>query len=258
MIKPREYTWKNGNKSTTALVLKDFKISFPDAASQREMVGKCPVCGGRVVVGKTGYYCEEWNKKDENGNPSCEFSVFGKIGETQVTANHIREILEFGETKNEVNVKWKSGKSYPGKLTLEKLEDGKYRVSIKPFETRAIGKCPYCKIGTVYEEKFRYACDNTPSNGGSCLAAIPKKYCECDISPKNALALISGNTLKDMRLKSKKTGKFYTANLKTELDEERGLVVKIEFENKPDYKKTGNQKTAYKGGKNQEKATKKG
>lgn len=237
MTKPKEFTWKNGTKSTTALILQDFKLAFPTAEMQREYVGKCPLCGGRVIAGSKGYYCENWSTKNEQGNSSCNFTVFGKIGETKVSSKQMGEILSFGETKKEVTVKWKSGKSLPGKLCIQMYKEGKYGITVKPYEKKALCQCPYCKIGTFYEDRSRYHCDNTPSNGGSCLASVPKTYLEYSISPDDAVKLLNGEHLNNVMLKSKTKNTLYPANLYTEIDEEKGLIIKQQFVN--NWKKQG-------------------
>lgn len=76
--KPKEYKWKNGTTSFTGLVLdkSTFKISF----AEKESIGKCPKCGGTIFAGKNGYYCGNWNKKDEAGNPVCNFPFMVRSG----------------------------------------------------------------------------------------------------------------------------------------------------------------------------------
>jgi len=229
MTKPKEYTWKNGHKSTTSLVLKDFKISFPDHNLTKEVMGKCPLCNSDVIRGKHGYYCESWNKKDKNGNPACSFSIFGKVGESEISPVHMAEILNFGETKKDVKIKWKSGKSFSGRLILEKVDD-KFRISIKPFERKNLGECPYCKLGNLWEEQFRYECDNLPSKGGSCLISIPKTFCGSDISVDEAKQLACRKKIYNKSFVSK-NGKPYKATVETIIDEQKGFNLKIKFTN---------------------------
>jgi len=224
ITKPKEYTWSNGNKNTTSLMLIDYKIKFPDPSLLKEIVGKCPLCGGNVIKGKNGYYCEEWNHKDLDGNPSCSFSVYGKLGESTISTKKMMEILSDGQTKKEVSIKWASGKSYSGILYLEKL-NGKYRFAIKPFERKCLGECPYCHIGKIWEEKFTYECDHLPSKGGSCLISIPKSFYGITISQKEALKLANREDLIGKTFKNKEN-ESYKANVTAVIDESRGFNIK--------------------------------
>lgn len=222
--RPKEYTWKNGQKSKRSLILdtSTYKIAF----AEKKSIGNCPCCGGQILIGSKGYYCENWAKKDENGNPACTFSVFGKIGKTTIKPSLMHEILTNGETKKDVVVVWESGKQFPGKLALQE-SDGKYRVIVKPFEKKFIGKCPYCKIGSLYEEKFRYACDNTPSSGGSCLAVIQKQFRGYSITAEDAITLLKTGHLKNRWFKNKENVS-YKHSIHTEIDEQKGLIIKLD------------------------------
>jgi DNA topoisomerase-3 len=221
--KPKEYKWKNGTTSFTGLVLdkSTFKISF----AEKESIGKCPKCGGTIFAGKNGYYCGNWNKKDEAGNPVCNFSVYGTIGKTKVKASDMSQILASGQTKNNVVVTWPSGKQFSGKLKIEEYEPGKYRFAVKPFEKKYLCKCPFCKDGKVYEDMFYYACDHTPSQGGDCKLSIPKKFSNHTFSQKEAVTLIVDGKLPRVSLVNK-DGKPVIHGIHLEKDSKYGIIIR--------------------------------
>ena len=164
-------------------------------------------------------------KKDEAGNPVCNFSVYGTIGKTKVKASDMSQILASGQTKNNVVVTWPSGKQFSGKLKIEEYEPGKYRFAVKPFEKKYLCKCPFCKDGKVYEDMFYYACDHTPSQGGDCKLSIPKKFSNHTFSQKEAVTLIVDGKLPRVSLVNK-DGKPVIHGIHLEKDSKYGIIIR--------------------------------
>lgn len=196
---PREYIWKDGSKSTTGLVLKDFKISFPDAEQMREEVGVCPLCKGRVYKGK-GYYCENAIKKEE---PKCKFFLGAKIGKTSVPSTLMRQILKNGETTNPVKITWPSGKKLEKKLTLGTYNNG-FCFTTKDFEPIEICRCPNCNKGTVTETDFYYICSNFDHG---CDIKLPKSVAQSKITHEDVLLVLNGGETNSKLFTSKKEDK---------------------------------------------------
>lgn len=210
-----DFTWKSGKTSRTSLILKDGKISFPEP----EEIGTCPVCKGRILHGKTSYYCENAVKTDESGNKLCSFQVYGLIGKTEVTESMMSQLLKNGETQKEVKVKWPSGKSFSGKLVLNGT-----KIEIKAFEPTVLCKCKFCDNGTIMENKFNYACSCLPP-AGTCELQIPKSYFKAAITRKNALDLIEGKSVKK-KLSFKSGPKEKSFHLVH--DQAKGYILKID------------------------------
>ncbi|MBE7129234.1 type IA DNA topoisomerase [Bacillus mycoides] len=109
----------NGEKGefTAAIRLKqDLSICFEFPTTDDRTVGKCPLCQGRVVIGKTNYLCEQYKK-------SCDFIVSGMILEKRITVSQIKKLLEKNMTDTiQGFVSRKTGKPFGAKLTYDSVQ----------------------------------------------------------------------------------------------------------------------------------------
>lgn len=102
---------------TAAIRLKpDFSICFEFPTAEDRTVGKCPLCQGRVIIGKTNYLCEQYKK-------GCDFIVSGMILEKRITASQIKKLLEKNMTDTiQGFISKKTGKSFGAKLTYDSAQ----------------------------------------------------------------------------------------------------------------------------------------
>jgi DNA topoisomerase-3 len=126
---------KTNRKFEAFLALKDGKVSFEFAPREKkargakssgpvvkidftgkEVVGKCPKCGGQVFDTETGYICE----RSQMETKPCRFSINKTILEQPVDAAQARKIL--ATQKSDVLDKFisKSGKPFPAFLVMDK------------------------------------------------------------------------------------------------------------------------------------------
>jgi DNA topoisomerase-3 len=94
----------------------------------KEVIAKCPACGGDVVENQKGYGCSNW--KEEDGG--CRFVIWKEFYDKKISKKHAKDLIEKGETS--VIKKWKSrktGKEFDAALQLVQEEDGRYRVGFK-------------------------------------------------------------------------------------------------------------------------------
>jgi DNA topoisomerase-3 len=126
---------KTNRKFEAFLALKDGKVSFEFAPREKkgrgaksstppvkidftgkEVVGKCPKCGGQVFDTETGYICE----RSQMETKPCRFSINKTILEQPVDAVQARKIL--ATQKSDVLDKFisKSGKPFPAFLVMDK------------------------------------------------------------------------------------------------------------------------------------------
>lgn len=83
----------------------------------RDVIGKCPLCGGNIVKTKFGYGCSNWREK------GCKFSIPERFCEKKLAAAQIKKLISKGITDIIKGFKSKStGKIFDAKL---KLVDGK-------------------------------------------------------------------------------------------------------------------------------------
>ena len=131
----------NGNK-----VAKEFKFTF--------LNGKCPVCGGAVMVNSKGYACA--NRINKNG---CDFQIPGILSHRKITASEAEDFLK---GKNIVLDGFLNGndKSFSGIL---QFNEEKGVVFVDPV----VGKCPLCG-GKIYVGSSFYACENFKNEQHKC------------------------------------------------------------------------------------------
>lgn len=82
--------------------------------STRELVGSCPFCGGDVLVGKYGIYCEK----------KCGMH-FGRVMGKELTVNQWKNLLE-GKRVLIKGLRSKKGTEYEAYFTAETVEDNNY------------------------------------------------------------------------------------------------------------------------------------
>ncbi len=98
----------------------------------REVLGKCPICGGDVVENKAAFGCKNWKE-------GCKYTIWkndkfiASLGK-RVTPEMIKLLLQ----NNQVGFKklrGAGGKEYPGYLKFTKNEaSGEFEWSIEPIE----------------------------------------------------------------------------------------------------------------------------
>lgn len=77
---------------------------------EKQAVGKCPICGSKVIEGKKSYFCERINKE-----PECKFIIYKNSFNVNITAKDAQLLCE-GKITGQKNLKSKAGKVYPAKL----------------------------------------------------------------------------------------------------------------------------------------------
>ncbi|UHR02959.1 DNA topoisomerase 3 [Peptoniphilus sp. GNH] len=85
----------------------------------QNMIGKCPICGNDVLIGKKAYFC---------ANKECDFRIYKEICKAQIDVNLAKELLTNNISSKFLSMKSKAGKSFSAKL---KLTDGKIEFEFK-------------------------------------------------------------------------------------------------------------------------------
>ena len=101
------------------------RLKWKLSIAQKETLGACPACGGKVIEGRTGYGCMNYK-----ADPPCKFYVprintkFSPLQNHRVTAAEMKKLLA-GKPITVKNIPKKNGTgTYDAKLTLR--WDGKY------------------------------------------------------------------------------------------------------------------------------------
>lgn len=116
---------------STYQIIKNANVLFP---SDKEVIGKCPRCGGSVTESKQGFFCE---------NAACKFALwknsrFFSMKKKQLTKVVAASLLKDGKVMLKDCFSEKTGKTYNAIILLE--DDGQ-RVNFKmEFEHQKGGK----------------------------------------------------------------------------------------------------------------------
>lgn len=175
------------------------KVTVDLSAYDREVLGKCPKCGGVVIEGKNYYLCSNYKK-------TCDFLIpKEKIG-AKISKKDVGLLLA-GKKTGEKKLTTQSGKSLTDAFALD--DDFKIvpcfslkRVPSSAGETvdpskvtdiKALGKCPACG-GKIYEAQRFYLCTNRTQ--GNCNWSICKQIRSANITAEDVKDLLSGKTTK--------------------------------------------------------------
>lgn len=80
----------------------------------KTIVGKCPKCGGNVVLQSIGYFCEN----HKNTSASCKFNVKIEILRRHIEPDQVSKLLQTGRTDLLENFISNSGKAFSAYLVL--------------------------------------------------------------------------------------------------------------------------------------------
>lgn len=110
---------KQGKSFSAALELKEnegnwkVEFSFPEQSDKKEIIGKCPLCGGDVIEGQKGYGCSKWKE-------GCKFVIWKKIAGSKISDRTAKELLTNGQTFKKLKFTSKAGKKFEAGLKLDK------------------------------------------------------------------------------------------------------------------------------------------
>ncbi|MCF8011138.1 MAG: DNA topoisomerase III [Clostridiales bacterium] len=173
------------------------------AQQQKEILGKCPLCGCDVIENKKGYGCSGY----KNG---CKFIIWKEIAGKKITCSQAKKLLEKGKTGIIKGFKSRKGNKFDAALILK---DDKVEFQFENAESdsgrEAIGKCLLCGKDVIENAKG-YGCSGYKDG---CKFIIWKNIAGKKITSKQARELLQkGKTGKLKGFKSK-SGKSFDAVL---------------------------------------------
>lgn len=77
---------------------------------EKEGIGKCPLCGSKVIEGKKSYFCEKLTKE-----PKCSFIIYKNSFSTLISKKDVQLMCE-GKVTGAKSLTSKTGKTYQAKL----------------------------------------------------------------------------------------------------------------------------------------------
>ena len=214
-------------------------------SAPKTVIGKCPVCGEDIVEGKKAYGCMGYRN-----NPSCNFALwkennkyFDAIG-LKMTKKIATDLLQNKKTAPQTLTSKRTGNKYSAIITLDIDENGypQYGMEFPSAATNessdegatVIGQCPICGEDVV-ESKMAYSCVGYKNNP-PCRFTIWKeknKYFDSiglKVTKKIATDLIKNKRTAPQTLKSKRTGKKFTAVITLDIDENENIQYGMEFQ----------------------------
>jgi DNA topoisomerase-3 len=118
---PETTRWEEQLHSDTAAFLagvKDFVRRAVETTSVdkfvpvREVLGKCPLCGGDIFEGKKNFYCSAYKN-----DPACRFVIWKEMFGAPVSAADVRSLLSGKPTKPK-KCAGKAGKEFQAAFSL--------------------------------------------------------------------------------------------------------------------------------------------
>lgn len=169
-------------------VIKDSGIT---TVNTKKIIGKCPLCGGDMVLGEKSIFCSNWKEKE------CKSGFPKTILGAKITDNDIEKLLS-GKTITKTLKK--DDKQWKQKLALNnfKLEFVKEENVIPEAE------CPICGGSVKITDKY-YLCENYKKEPENCTFLIGKEFFKAKITPKDMEKILNGGRVKKKMI-SNKTG----------------------------------------------------
>ncbi len=203
---------------------KDFdkiRENLTEATERDAVVGKCPLCGGNVIVKSKGYFCENALKDP----PTCTFKIYKNTYGGTITPDMARELLKDGKTSKPVRL-YSRGKRRSYRAHLVLTEDGKVVPEFALQSTgekeipkhsaisgEVIGKCPLCGKDVVKTDRG-YACIGALENPPTCTFVVEENTYGGKITDDIMKELLeNGQTAKPVRLYSRGKHKAYFSKL---------------------------------------------
>ncbi|MBO8161696.1 MAG: type IA DNA topoisomerase [Thermosipho sp. (in: Bacteria)] len=219
-IEKGEYTRREFLKEIINLIengvekIKNSNSTISFASSEKEVIGKCPECGGDVIEYRKGFCCA--NYKD-----GCKFALwkddkFLQRFKKRMTKTLAKKLLKSGKAKIENMVSPKTGGKFNCELELVKKENGYWGFEMHLDNTKGtgekIGKCPDCG-NVVVETAKAFSCSSDDCNfalwkNDKFLSKFKKK-----MTKSLAKELLRSGRAGVKKMYSQKKGKFFDATL---------------------------------------------
>lgn len=148
--------------------------------SNEVLENPCPVCGGKVESLLNGYACENYIKKDGEGNRVCNLYIPKTICERSIPIQAAELLIQGKRTPFMTGFKASSGNEFSTRLVLTE--------NLNISFDNTLCKCPKCG-GTIYMNKKAYNCSNYRDESIKCDFVIWREMMGREISPEEAIQI---------------------------------------------------------------------
>ena len=204
---------------------KEGESAEPVDFTGKEVLGKCPKCGGRVFDTGMNYTCEH----HVGPTPTCEFRTGKIILQQEISVEQVKKLLADGKTDLLKGfISKKTNRKFEAMLVVKEgktafefpVREGKgRRKSSEPppkidFTGKAVvGKCPKCG-GQVFDTEAGYICENSQRAEKRCtFKPIGKTILEQPIDAVQATKILKDKKSDVMEKFISKSGKPFPAFL---------------------------------------------
>jgi DNA topoisomerase III len=197
--------------------------------SEKEPLGKCPKCGGRVFELGMSYICEN----SVGPNKTCDFRAGKVILQQPVDQEQMKKLLNAGKTDLLARFISRKGRPFKAFLVVTDKKDvgfefekrePKTKKERKPKEPVAkidfsgkesLGKCPKCG-GKIFETENSYICERSQADRKPCKFKLSKTILGNDIPKDQAQKLLATGKTDLLDGFISKRGRPFSAYLKLE------------------------------------------
>lgn len=106
---------REAEKELKQIINQNIEIAKVDNAIGRNIIGKCPICGKRVIENSKAYGCEGYKE-------GCKFSIWKNICGKKITEKVAKQLLENKKTSLIAGFKSKNGNKFDSYLVLKNNE----------------------------------------------------------------------------------------------------------------------------------------
>lgn len=172
------------------------KYLIDTLTTQRQVVGKCPICGGDIVETERSWRC----KNVRQGDPSsCQFVLSKLVGGATMTTQDVESLISTGTTRI-FTIKTKDGENVDVNFVLNKAEK---RIALMYANNdHVIGKCPFCGSDIVSTNKGWF-CSSRRGNKEACSFAIGKVIGGTTLTDDDIISLLKNKETREFQVITK-------------------------------------------------------
>ena len=201
-------------KSLVSKVIKSMEGSMATEV-EREVIGICPACGGRIFEGEKSFYCE--NYKEDKGK--CEQKVFKHILGIDISKEKAKELFDKGQ------IGFFDGTNRDGAPVSFGIKIIEKEINVAYSDAKTpIGRCPKCGKA-IYCNSKSYYCSGHNDTVAPCDFSLWKQESGAVFTEDMVIKLIAGATLDNIQCETVEKEK-YLAGFKLN---EQGKMVKIQY-----------------------------
>ena len=152
--------------------------------TEKEVIGKCPVCGGDVMKSSLGFCCSGTTKEGRR----CQFVIHQKMHGVEMTEEICSQLLSERRT-GVMEMRNRKGQPFQAMFIIE---NGK--VSLELVSHYMEGHCPICG-GRVKKTSKGYACENHVGQNPTCDFYMMGIICNRKITDEEAERFLKGEKL---------------------------------------------------------------